>query len=104
MTNKSARHYEYTLAATISVLDGWANKGRQMYGIDTAVSAVYWLEHAPAVACRDDGEYEVSFSDTVDLLRGWLADDTPNLPDRTGEAALYWLRRVREQGKTAVPQ
>ncbi len=93
---------EYDLSETIGSLDGWANHGKRMYPIETAFSAVHWLERMPAEArewpCFTDGYgATVALSDTLNLLRGWLSDDTPNMPDRTGEAALHWLKLMDER-------
>lgn len=93
--------YTYTLAETIEEIESW-DKGGRMYGIDVAISAAYWLEHAPfssefkdREAGDDTFERPMSLNTTVMCLKAWLSDETPDLPDRTVYAALFWLRQVR---------
>ena len=91
-------------AETISELDGFLNRGQRFYPIDTAISALYWLEHAPPLPPDDSVEF--SLEETLSALRSWLADETPEIPIDYAEAALDWLQRaelaVAHQGKPAV--
>jgi len=84
---------EYTLVETIRELDGWLNKRRSFYPIDTVISAVHWMKAADAVPVgTTDG---VTFLQTVSRLEEWLSNDSTDLGIETGEAALYWLRRLQ---------
>jgi len=83
---------EYTLKQTIRELDGWLNKGRCFYPIDTAISALHWLSNATIIDGTHDG---VTMRQAADRLRTWLGNDVPDLGIETGEAALYWLRRLQ---------
>jgi hypothetical protein len=94
---------EYDLQETIDELRGWLNRGERFYPIDTAISALHWLEKAPGGTAQT-GSFPLSFEDTKAELRAWLANEDQYLPEPIGEAALYWLKRPHPANPFVGPE
>ena len=86
------RSFEYDRAETIGILDRWLEHSENFFPIDTAVSALHWLETGqPGELGGDAAQYLLT---TQSALRAWLANAEPRLPDDLCRSALYWLRRT----------
>jgi hypothetical protein len=93
MDRISQRDVEYDRRETIAVLDGWLHLGESFYPIDTAISALHWLDASPPETATH-GDHPQSFEETRKELRAWLANDAPHFPEALGDAVLYWLERA----------
>lgn len=83
---------EYARAETIRELDGWLNRGKRFYPIDTALSAQFWLQQSTR---PDDSPFRLkSFNLTMRNVAAWLASPIPDLPESLGEDLLYWLKET----------
>jgi hypothetical protein len=96
--SKKPRHIAYTLLQTIDELDGWLNRSKSFYPIDTAIAAQHWLDEGP----RPIGAFPMSFTETKAELGAWLANEDPELPMPIGEAVFYWLRQI-ERTRSPIP-